>query len=468
MYRLLFDLAGFAIVGWLPLIFAPTWRVTRRIAESAIFPAYLAAIYVVGAGAVLTELGPGIMADFGSAEGVLGLLRLESVALVAWIHILTFDQVVAILIYRDNMRHRFLPLPVQSVLLVVTLMFAPVGFLAYWLVRVLRGKRGLMAWGEPAPESEPASARTARADASAQPVRFSDVVSQRSVSGVVLGLWQREKALVRLGGAGFVLAAICAVVAAVNGGWLLGAEGRLLEATKFNIALGIYWLSLALMVPLAGFSARGRARWIAWAVGFTVFNYGMENVQSWRGLDPRLSNVAGPIDQIMGGVFFVSALGTMVLFIILTRRFFRQDTLPDHPNLRVALRYGCTAALLGFAAGIAMSFTSGRVVNGAGNMMPIHAAGFHGLQALPLVALLLGWSVVTMETARGWIHVAGISWLLFCLGLILQPILGRPPFQPGAPLAFSLVGFMTWAAMLIYALRARTVAARALSSVTAN
>ena len=32
MYRTLFDVAGFAMAGWLLLILLPTWRVTRRVA----------------------------------------------------------------------------------------------------------------------------------------------------------------------------------------------------------------------------------------------------------------------------------------------------------------------------------------------------------------------------------------------------------------------------------------------------
>jgi hypothetical protein len=159
MYRTLFDIAGIAMLGWLLLVLLPGWKVTRRIAESAIFPVFLCVLYVAGLAAVLRELGPGFMRDFGSADGVLALLRIESIALVAWIHILAFDQLVGVLIYRDNMKHRFVPLPVQSVLLVATLMLGPVGFLSYWAVRVARTRRPL-AWGEPAAASrhEPVAA----------------------------------------------------------------------------------------------------------------------------------------------------------------------------------------------------------------------------------------------------------------------------------------------------------------------
>lgn len=114
MYRTLFDIAGIGMLGWLLLILLPTWRVTRRIAESAIFPLFLCVLYVIGVVTALRELGPGILADFGSADGVVDLLRRESVALVAWIHILAFDQIAGILIYRDNMKGRFVPIPLHN------------------------------------------------------------------------------------------------------------------------------------------------------------------------------------------------------------------------------------------------------------------------------------------------------------------------------------------------------------------
>jgi hypothetical protein len=148
MYRTLFELAGPAIVAWLLLVFLPRWRVTRRVGESAAFPVYLCVLYAIGLALVLRESGAGFMRDFGSVEGVLGLLRTESIALIAWIHILAFDQIVGLLIYRDNMRHRFVPLPVQSLILAATLMLGPIGFLAYWLLRVTRRRAELTAWGE--------------------------------------------------------------------------------------------------------------------------------------------------------------------------------------------------------------------------------------------------------------------------------------------------------------------------------
>jgi ABA DEFICIENT 4-like len=147
MYILLFNLAGPAIVGWALMIFLPAWPVTRWIAARAVFPAYLAVLYVIGVVPLVIAAGPRIMLDFGSADGVLRLLANPGVALIAWIHILAFDQVAGLLIYRHNMRHRTVSLAAQSVILFLTLMFGPAGFLAYYLACAARNSESLFGKG---------------------------------------------------------------------------------------------------------------------------------------------------------------------------------------------------------------------------------------------------------------------------------------------------------------------------------
>src|SRR5438876_11577883 len=123
MYVVLFSLAGVGIVAWLLLILLPTWRLTRWLAQIELFPGYLAMLYLVGVVPLVLRGGLGIVRDFGTAEGVTQLLANPDIALIAWIHILAFDQVVGLLIYRENMRQRYLPIPFQSVVLFLTLMF---------------------------------------------------------------------------------------------------------------------------------------------------------------------------------------------------------------------------------------------------------------------------------------------------------------------------------------------------------
>jgi hypothetical protein len=101
---------------------------------------------VAGVAPILAAAGPGIIAEFATSDGVIRLLANPDVALVAWIHILVFDQLVGLLIYRDNMRYALVSIPLQSVILFLTLMFGPVGFLLYYVIRVRRG--GGPAFGE--------------------------------------------------------------------------------------------------------------------------------------------------------------------------------------------------------------------------------------------------------------------------------------------------------------------------------
>lgn len=136
MYVTLFSLTGIGIVAWLLLILLPTWKVTRWLAESEVMPVYLSALYLVGVVPFLVKNGLGVVRDFGSAEGVTRLLADHDIAIVAWIHILAFDQVVGLLIYRDNMSRRHVPIILQSVILFLTLMFGPVGYLLYYLARL--------------------------------------------------------------------------------------------------------------------------------------------------------------------------------------------------------------------------------------------------------------------------------------------------------------------------------------------
>jgi hypothetical protein len=48
MFLTLFNLAGPAALAWVLLIFLPKWRVTQWLARSAVIPALMAVLYVVG------------------------------------------------------------------------------------------------------------------------------------------------------------------------------------------------------------------------------------------------------------------------------------------------------------------------------------------------------------------------------------------------------------------------------------
>ena len=138
MYLTLFNIGGYVVVPWALMVFLPTWRGTRALVRSGIVPALVAMLYVIGIFSLIGHNGFGFIREFGTADGVARLMAQRDIALVAWIHFLAFDQLVGIFIYRDNMHHRYVPIPVQSVILFLTFMLGPLGFLSYYVIRSAR------------------------------------------------------------------------------------------------------------------------------------------------------------------------------------------------------------------------------------------------------------------------------------------------------------------------------------------
>ncbi|HEX7239188.1 MAG TPA: ABA4-like family protein [Longimicrobiaceae bacterium] len=451
MYVLLFDVAGWAMLGWLLLIVAPAWRVTRWVARTSVFPVFLSLVYLAGIVPLLMRMGPGMMRDFGSAEGVVGLLADPDLALVAWIHILAFDQAVALMIYRDNLEHRWVPLPVQSVVLAATLMLGPVGFLSYLGLRGLARSRRA-ARSHPA-ETAPAVGRiTAERGVTA---------AGREAAARVLAVLRRERALTALGLLGIALGAVCAGAIAARGSQLVAPEGHLQKAMTFDVALGVYLLTLVLCLPLARFSRRGLAAWRAATVALILYAYVVENVQIARGLDPRFTRAGAVPDQVLGGVFFLTALGLVALFGVLAWSVARRRMDGADGPLLLAVRYGAASTFAAFAAGVWMSAVQGSRAGAEGSILPLHAAGFHGLQALPLVAVLLIWAGVPAPRARPWVHAAGWAWLTACAAIAWQTIEGRALTDLSPAMGVAAGSLLAWAVVAALAARAWTGAGAA-------
>jgi hypothetical protein len=406
MYATLFELASLAIIGWIPLIVAPTWSGSRRLAESAFFPIYISVLYAFGVGALLTELGPGFIADFGTAEGVARLLARQEIAWVAWLHILAFDQVIALLMYRENMQRRYVPVAVQSALLLLTLMFGPLGYLAFVTIRVAR--LGTRAFG-----ADPHLPAREVAAASDTPPTMRQILST----------FREERGLTTVALLGMGLGLLTLVVAAIRGP-IVEPEGDLMKPATFDLAVGIFTLSLIPWLPISGFSVAARRRWRRWMIGLGLYAFAIETIQQFRGIDPRFSQ-AEPASQLPGLLFFFVALGITTLAIALAARAFETPTSGTRGLLVLAARWAAASMLIGFLAGIWLSANNGRVVGQAGNLLPLHAAGFHALQAIPFVAWLLAWSTLSDATARRWVNIAGAAWAATCVAIWWQTASGR-------------------------------------------
>jgi hypothetical protein len=263
------------------------------------------------------------------------------------------------------------------------------------------------------------------------------------VATAIRAVWTREPGLFAVGAAGLVFSLVCLVAVAVRGRFI-PPEGKMLDAATFCFGVGVFTLTIALLLPLAGYSPPGRRRWRRAYYVFAVYGLVLESLQAFRGIDPRFTEEGGPIDVVAGIIFGVTALLNTILFVLLGLRFFRSDVLPDRPALRLGIRYGAVAVGLLFAVGILNSVNKGRHIGDEGNLLLSHALGVHGLQAAPAVALLVTWAA-TAPRATGWVHAAGIGWLAACTAALVQAFLGRAPLEASVLTAVIVAGLTVWA-----------------------
>jgi hypothetical protein len=98
--------------------------------------------------------------------------------------------------------------------------------------------------------------------------------------------------------AGIALGAVAFIVAGVRGP-SIPPEGDLMKPATFDVAVGVFILSLVPWLNVSGFSETARRRWRTWMVGLLIYAFGIETIQQFRGIDPRFSKVE-PGGQISG------------------------------------------------------------------------------------------------------------------------------------------------------------------------
>jgi apolipoprotein N-acyltransferase len=135
----LFEWSSTAVLPfWLLMILLPRARVTERVMRAPVASVLLALLY---AALVLPRMGtllpllarpelPGVAALLGTPEG----------ATIGWVHFLAFDLFVGRWAYLDS-RERGVSAWAMAPVLLLTLLFGPLGLLAYLGVRALAGQR---------------------------------------------------------------------------------------------------------------------------------------------------------------------------------------------------------------------------------------------------------------------------------------------------------------------------------------
>jgi hypothetical protein len=125
-----------APVGWLLMIIAPRWIVTRKLVLSGIYPLLLGLIYLT---LIVLYFGDA-EGNFSSLAGVAQLFKNPFALTAGWIHYLAFDMFIGAWQLNDSQRHsinHFLVIPC----LLLTFMFGPIGLVAYFILRLIKTKR---------------------------------------------------------------------------------------------------------------------------------------------------------------------------------------------------------------------------------------------------------------------------------------------------------------------------------------
>lgn len=261
------------------------------------------------------------------------------------------------------------------------------------------------------------------------------------------GIFQ-EKGLLWTGIFGIVVGFIC-IIPFLLFGDPIPPEGKWSKVITFDLAIGFFALTTAVVLPFIGLSDQQRKRFVYPLIGSFWFAYLVETIQNIRGFDPRFSKAGQLSDRLLGlslGLDSLIIIGCLVYLMIL---IFRQK----NPNLiafHLSMRYACLSIMLAFAGGIWMTILQGRVTISGVDIMILHFVGFHGYQAIPLIGWFVTQGGFSTASAKRWVHVGGSAWLLFCLLLFVQTALGYSAFQLAVPLLFASLALMVWAVTFCY------------------
>lgn len=128
LFQLSFSLAA---PFWALMVLAPGWTWTRRIVGSPLIVAPVALLYLVIAIPRVAEVLPLVTGP--TLTGLQEAMADGGAATLVWAHIIAFDLFVGRWMYLES-RGRVHPL-VMAPILVLTILFAPVGLLVFFVVR---------------------------------------------------------------------------------------------------------------------------------------------------------------------------------------------------------------------------------------------------------------------------------------------------------------------------------------------
>ena len=267
-------------------------------------------------------------------------------------------------------------------------------------------------------------------------------------------MWQTSPELIATAAVMQVVLIGAAVGLAVDPRIITGAPAWLKPA-KFAVSITIYTVTLAWIFTLLPEWVRTR-RIIGWMTAITMLiEIAIIGGQAWRGTTSHFN--VGPVFDgvlftIMGLAIFVQTISTVAVAVALWRHRFEDRA------MGWALRFGMVITIVGALTGglmtrpttaqleaaragermtIAGAHTVGAPDGGPGltgtgwstdhgDLRVPHFVGLHALQALPLVALVLGRLRITQKARQRLVLAAAASYTGLYVILLTQALRGIP------------------------------------------
>jgi hypothetical protein len=260
-----------------------------------------------------------------------------------------------------------------------------------------------------------------------------------------------------------------------------------LKPAKFAASIAIYTLTLAWVFTYLPAWTRTRRIVGRTTAVVMVLEWAIIALQAWRGTTSHF-NVGTPLDAtlflVMGGAIVLQTFTSIAVAVALWRQRF------DDQALGWALRLGMTITIIGalsgglmtrptaqqlelLRAGQPVAIVGGHTVGAPdgglglpgtgwstqhGDVRVAHFLGLHALQALALLALVLGRRRSLDRTRARVLIVAGASYALLFALFLWQALSGESAFNPAVT---TLTALVTWAAATAGATWIVTTRARA-------
>lgn len=398
-----------ALSSWLLLVFLPYWRGVAQFVAAFAVPVVLSLAYTALIGVWWSRAEGG----FSSIEDVETLFQSRPMLVAGWLHYLAFDLWFGAWISREA-RREGIPHLLVVPLLPLTLMFGPMGFLAFTMMRAAwRGGRGGFAlpflgeaatWWRGFAAREPYLVKTGLVLALAMiPTALCYALDDRMINGV--NVW--------------------------------------LKPLKFQASLALFAFTLAYFMPMASAAFRR-----SWAGRFVVWGFIIPTLFeilyiAWRASmgEPSHFNVATPTAAMLYRLMGIGAVTLTLTAPVLAWGIMRRDAPPADPVYRLAVVLGLVLTfVLGASAGIMMgaglTHVIGTPVPGdtgwpvlgwlytAGDLRVAHFFGIHAQQVIPIAGALLVAFVPGM--ARTGLLAFTALYTLFTLAVLAQALAGMP------------------------------------------